>query len=273
MVSKLKHSDEAGKRRKQKFSHRNAEGAPNDRRQLIQLRIRLEDQKNTILSLQSEIRALQSSTSWSVTAPLRALKHHSSEITNLLKKSVSNIRSGRSIREAITNARRTYHSRLPKENYHLNASTGSDNARHYINVTKPLISVIIVNHNGCHHLQEALESLRQQTYRNTEILVVDNNSTDGSRTLLSEYPEVKTIHLPYNAGFAEANNIAFEQSRGDLIALLNNVTRAVPFWLEHLLQSLEVDDQSVSVAPKLRFWSVFVVVTIASPNEFRIVWE
>ena len=102
------------------------------------------------------------------------------------------------------------------------------------------LSVVIVNRNRADLLRRCLLSLQEQTLPADEILVVDNASTDSSRTIAKEFASrgVRWIGLDRNLGFAAANNRGFEQSRGRFVALLNNDARADPRWLEFLVQPL-----------------------------------
>lgn len=116
----------------------------------------------------------------------------------------------------------------------------------------PLISVIIPNWNGAHHLPTCLDSLRRQTYSQFEVIVVDNNSQDDSLALMeNEYPEVRVIGLEENRGFAGAVNVGIKEAGGEVIAVLNNDTEADPRWLAELWAGLERYPEAGSVAPKM----------------------
>lgn len=98
--------------------------------------------------------------------------------------------------------------------------------------TQPFISVIIPNWNGARYMPGCLDSLRAQSYRNFETIVVDNGSTDGSDCLVEEkYPEVRLLRMGRNLGFAAGVNEGIRSAQGDLIALLNNDAEADPEWL------------------------------------------
>jgi GT2 family glycosyltransferase len=87
-------------------------------------------------------------------------------------------------------------------------------------------------------LTECLESLRTQTFRDFEIILVDNASTDGSVDLVrTQFPEVHIVTLPQNRGFAGGNNAGIFASTGRFVALLNNDTRADPDWLSALVEA------------------------------------
>jgi hypothetical protein len=104
----------------------------------------------------------------------------------------------------------------------------------------PYVSVIIVNFNAKEFLEEALLSLRSQTFRDFEIIVVDNGSVDGSPQLVSStFPQVRLISLAENTGFARGNNLGIQVARGELIALLNNDAVPDRHWLEQLIGAAE----------------------------------
>ncbi|MEJ2033467.1 MAG: glycosyltransferase family 2 protein [Deltaproteobacteria bacterium] len=102
---------------------------------------------------------------------------------------------------------------------------------------KPVVSIIIVNWNGLAHLPDCLDSLAAQTFRDFEVVMVDNGSTDGSVPFVRErYPWVEVVSLAENKGFASGNNRGLESASGDYIVTLNNDTRAAPDWLEILVR-------------------------------------
>jgi GT2 family glycosyltransferase len=117
---------------------------------------------------------------------------------------------------------------------------------------KPLVSVVIANWNGRSLLPACLDSLGSQTFRDTEIIVVDNGSTDGSQEVIrSGFPNVHLVALTENLGFAPANNIALRHAKGEYIALLNNDTEADPLWLETLLSALAKNEEIGFCASKM----------------------
>lgn len=103
-----------------------------------------------------------------------------------------------------------------------------------------MISIIIVNWNKRNLLDNCLKSLQAQTYKDFEIIVVDNGSTDGSTVLVKNiYPKVKLIPLSENKGFATGNNIGIRNTVAEYIALLNNDMEAHPKWLERISLALQ----------------------------------
>ena len=117
---------------------------------------------------------------------------------------------------------------------------------------RPLVSVIIPNWNGAQHLPDCLESLRRQTYAPLEVLVVDNGSEDGSLALLAaDFPEVRTLALCQNRGFAGACNAGMSAASGDLLVLLNNDTEADSHWITEVVAAFDRHPEAGIVASKM----------------------
>jgi GT2 family glycosyltransferase len=123
-------------------------------------------------------------------------------------------------------------------------------------VPSPSVSVIIVNWNRHDLLRACLSSLQQQTFRDFEVIVVDNGSVDGSVELLRSAPfgHVRIIENPENRGFCAANNQGIRAARGSFIALLNNDAEAEPRWLEELLGALVPEPAVGMAASKILTW-------------------
>jgi GT2 family glycosyltransferase len=114
------------------------------------------------------------------------------------------------------------------------------------------ISVIIANLNGEAYLPDCLSALSAQTFRDFEVIVVDNGSADGSLDLIKkDFPWVKVIPLKENAGFAKGNNIGFEASSSEFVATLNNDTIAESGWLQALYDGAKNDNTVGMVASKI----------------------
>jgi GT2 family glycosyltransferase len=116
----------------------------------------------------------------------------------------------------------------------------------------PLVSIVIPNWNGAHHLPTCLESLQRQTYSQVEIIVADNGSTDGSLNLLArEYPWARVLALGQNLGFTGACNAGMQDARGDFVILLNNDTEADPGWVEEVVAAFQRHPEAGIVASKM----------------------
>ncbi len=100
------------------------------------------------------------------------------------------------------------------------------------------VSVVIPNWNRRDLLESVLATLRAQTLRPLEVLVVDNGSTDGSaETARAGGAEV--LQLAANMGFSVAVNRGVEAAGGEAIALLNNDVELEPDWTAKLAGALE----------------------------------
>lgn len=118
------------------------------------------------------------------------------------------------------------------------------------------ISVIIPNYNGEKIIDGCIQSLLQQEYKDFNIIVVDNNSTDDSVKIIEEkYPSITLIKNNENLGFAAAVNIGIKASKSDFVALLNNDTEVDTKWLGNLYSVVSKDDKIFSASSKMiRFY-------------------
>jgi teichuronic acid biosynthesis glycosyltransferase TuaG len=87
---------------------------------------------------------------------------------------------------------------------------------------KPLVSIVIPTYNSGHFLLEAVSSAIEQDYSNTEIIVVDDGSTDNSIELLEVFKGRIDVIQTKNGGAASARNLGILQARGDYIAFLDS---------------------------------------------------
>lgn len=90
-------------------------------------------------------------------------------------------------------------------------------------VRKTSVTAIVVTYNSADEIRECLDSiLSQELSAELEIIVVDNDSKDETAEIVrTEYADVALIDHGINAGFASANNIAYEKATGDFIVLVN----------------------------------------------------
>src|SRR5712692_9074389 len=103
-----------------------------------------------------------------------------------------------------------------------------------------MLSVCIVNFNSSHLLKACLESIFAHPPRFPfEVIVVDNDSSDGSERVVSLFPDVRFIRNQTNVGFAVANNQAFAEAGGESFLLLNPDTEVRDGALNALLDCLD----------------------------------
>ncbi len=117
----------------------------------------------------------------------------------------------------------------------------------------PLFSVIILNWNGRHLLEECVASVLAQTFRDFETIVVDNGSTDGSVDFLQGKwgGKITVLTLPSNAGFAGGNNAGIRSASGQFVILLNNDTAVDPGWLAALHDAVRRHPEAGMFTPKI----------------------
>ncbi|WP_420434294.1 glycosyltransferase family 2 protein [Hyphobacterium sp.] len=100
-----------------------------------------------------------------------------------------------------------------------------------------LVDIIIVNFNGGEFISECIEAVRNQTFREFHVYVIDNNSTDGSVDLLAVEDERFTIvRNTENLGFAAACNQGAALGNAPWIAMLNPDTAPKTDWLEEAVR-------------------------------------
>lgn len=95
---------------------------------------------------------------------------------------------------------------------------------------KPLVSVVIPAYNAAETIGDCLDSVRAQTYKNLEVLVVDDGSTDNTLTILKQYASAHEdwnlkIYSIDNSGPASARNYAIARSQGEYVAFLDSDDR------------------------------------------------
>jgi len=108
-------------------------------------------------------------------------------------------------------------------------------------VKKFKVAVIVLNWNGIRYTTSCIKSLKKQTFRDFELIIVDNGSTkDNSVEVLKKMGGIKLILNAKNLGFAEGNNIGVRASSvTTYIALLNNDTVVHKDWLKELVKAMD----------------------------------
>ena len=120
------------------------------------------------------------------------------------------------------------------------------------------ISVVVVSYNSEGFLEKNLASLIDQSVKFKEIVVVDNHSSDNSikiiETFEKKYPEIRTIALDYNSGYAKGANIGIRETRSSLVLVANADTILENRFNERVLNKFEADPELSLLSPLiLRF--------------------
>ena len=101
-----------------------------------------------------------------------------------------------------------------------------------------LVSVVIPTHNRAHILGRAIESVLAQTYRNLQVVIADDGSSDDTRSLAESYGPRITYVRQGNAGVSAARNFGMRHSRGEFIAFLDSDDRWQPWKIEAQVNAL-----------------------------------
>jgi len=121
-----------------------------------------------------------------------------------------------------------------------------------MNSKNPLLSIIILNYNGGVYTERCLSAIKNLTYPNYEVILVDNASTDRSEKIANEvFSELKLIKNRKNLGYAGGNNVGIEAAKGEYILLLNNDTEVEPDFLEPLVEAFMQDARIGALQSKI----------------------
>lgn len=139
---------------------------------------------------------------------------------------------------------------------------------------EPLVSVVIVNYNGEKHLPGLLESLKRQTYKRIEVIVVDNRSgDDGCGWLKAHHPDVTLKELGRNTGFACAVNTGIGLSGGEYILVLNNdIVVDENAVYELVSAALSAGSQWSAIVPKMKFFDNPGFINAIGNSLYPISW-
>ncbi|RXA21936.1 glycosyltransferase family 2 protein [Methanosarcina sp. MSH10X1] len=116
----------------------------------------------------------------------------------------------------------------------------------------PDITVIIPNYNGKHYLDDCLTSLTKQSYKNFEVTIIDNASSDGSLEYIkTNFPQFNVIENSHNLGFSKAVNQGARLSKATFLAILNNDTVVDSRCLEEFINFTKMFDDFGSCQSKV----------------------
>jgi len=122
----------------------------------------------------------------------------------------------------------------------------------------PTVAIVVVMWNGCQDTVECLESLRNDTYPNKQLIVVDNGSADDSVVQVREkFPEAELIENHTNLGFTGGNNIGIRKAiaqGADYLYLLNNDTTVEPDALTKLVAVAEANPDFGLISPVMHYF-------------------
>ncbi|RJR29721.1 glycosyltransferase family 2 protein [Candidatus Microgenomates bacterium] len=119
---------------------------------------------------------------------------------------------------------------------------------------KPLVSVIIVTHNGKHWLKKSLPTIFSQNYKNLEIIVINNNSDDGTEIFLKKYPHIKTRKFYDNEGWGVGCNRGTQMAAGKYYFFSSEDTLLAPTCLEKLVGFLETHPKASAAMANIFYY-------------------
>jgi O-antigen biosynthesis protein len=102
-------------------------------------------------------------------------------------------------------------------------------------------SIVILTYNQVEMTKRCIDSIREHTPENYELIVVDNHSTDDTVSYLKKQKDIRCIFNDENKGFAGGCNQGIEISTGDYVLLLNNDTVVTKGWLGNMIRVIEKD--------------------------------
>ena len=145
--------------------------------------------------------------------------------------------------------------------------------KHNDNIFNPLVSIVIPVYNGANYVAEAIESALNQTYKNIEIIVVNDGSTDKTENIAKSYGDKIKYYYKDNGGVASALNLGIKESKGEYISWLSHDDIYFENKIERQIKELEnIDKDTILysgyelINDKSEFLGTW---EISSKNEYR----
>lgn len=120
-----------------------------------------------------------------------------------------------------------------------------------MNHNSPKITVYITNFNYADYIDKAIQSVLEQSFKDFELIIIDDGSTDGSREIINSYEKTKNVFLVFqkNKGLNKTNNTAIKLSRGKYIMRLDADDYLDPRAFEIMVSELESRPEVALVFP------------------------
>lgn len=117
------------------------------------------------------------------------------------------------------------------------------------------VSFVVLSWNTLEDTRRCISNLVNLNYKNKEIVVIDNGSSDGSKEFLSKSADIIYIDLPKNTGFTGGQIEAFKHCGGDYIALINSDVVVADDWLQKCLEAFCTDKKIAAVGGRAYVWA------------------
>ena len=133
------------------------------------------------------------------------------------------------------------------------------------NIFNPLVSIVIPVYNGANYVAEAIESALKQTYKNIEIIVVNDGSTDNTEKIVKKYGDKIRYFYKENGGVASALNLGIKNMKGEYFSWLSHDDVYYPNKIERQIEELKnIDKDNI-------LYSGFELIN--DKSEFLYAWE
>ena len=139
---------------------------------------------------------------------------------------------------------------------------------------QPKISVIVAVYNTSKYIKRCLDSLLNQTYKNIEIIVIEDGSTDNSKDILDEYKNTcKIFYNEKNSGLAYSRNVGLDESTGDFVGFIDSDDYVDSVYYEKLMQSIIDNKSDISICDMKLIYeaSNTELINKCFENEFNLI--
>lgn len=141
---------------------------------------------------------------------------------------------------------------------------------------QPLISVIVPVYNVEKYLKKCVNSITSQTYKNLEILLVDDGSTDSSGQICNEFEKndarIKVIHKK-NGGLSDARNAGLDRAKGQYYAFIDSDDYIQDNTIEIMLNAVKKNKSEISVCNMIRFLEAGETVQFYCPTNHEVLYQ
>ena len=115
---------------------------------------------------------------------------------------------------------------------------------------EPIVSIVVPVYNGERYLRDSLDSLLAQTFRDFEIICVNDGSTDSSESIINEYLErdshIRVVNQA-NAGVASARNTGIENAKGRYLMFCDDDDLFAPNMLKTMVDAMERNNADICI--------------------------
>jgi len=123
--------------------------------------------------------------------------------------------------------------------------TSYESLERMIDLRLPLVSIIVPTHNYGEYVSDAINSALNQTYKNIELLVIDDGSTDDTRAIVARFEGQLSYYFQENGGVSSARNFGVRQAKGEFVVFLDSDDMLHEDYVEETLTLLQQQSQTV----------------------------